>query len=280
MKIKISLLSILMLAAGSLLSQAAPSFTVRVSGTGTRNVILIPGYTCSGDVWEGLTAKLSGNYKFHTLTFAGFAGEVPQTNPSLQTWIDDVANYITSHQLKQPVVIGHSLGGVIAMDLAARFPSLISKIIVVDAVPSLSAVYNPSFKADEKPECSAMVMQFTSLDQKQFYAMQQNSIRSLMADTVNREKAVSWSVKSDRNTLAQIYCQFLNLDVREKLSSIKCPSLILLEPLFKANASVIEGQFKLLEDRYKKIHYASKGLHFIMYDDADWFMNEVSNFLN
>lgn len=262
----------------TVLAQETPSFTVRQAGRGAQQVILIPGFSCSGEVWDGLVTKFNDRYTFYIVTFAGFAGVTPQAHPSLKTWGSDLVRYVKEKKLDHPALVGHSLGGVMAMDLAAAHPDLFSKVIVVDALPCLSALQNPSFKVNENQDCSPMVAQFTSIPDHQFYLMQKNGMRSMVADTTQVEKIVGWSVKSDRATLAQIFCQFLNIDLREKIAAIQCPSLILLEPSFKIMPAVAE-QYKSLTAKRGQLHYASKGLHFIMYDDQEWFYKEVGAFI-
>lgn len=46
---------------------------VRVVGKG-QPVIMIPGLTCSGEVWDSTIAALDGNYEYHVITLLGFAG--------------------------------------------------------------------------------------------------------------------------------------------------------------------------------------------------------------
>lgn len=280
-KMKAKLIYLLLFVIGILSAQSQdnPSFTIKINGSGKNTAILVPGYSCSGEVWETLINRFQNQFTFHTITFAGFAGEKPQQNPSLKKWIDDIASYIAAKKMSQPIIVGHSLGGVIAMDLAARYPDRVSKIIVVDALPSLSAFYNPSFKAQEVPDCVPAIRQFTSMNDQQFYTSQKYGMYSLLADTSKLEKVVSWSVKSDRATLGNIYCQFANYDLRSSLSNIKCPTLILLEPSFKATEKAIAEQFSNIPKQNHFIRYATKGLHFIMYDDSEWFLNEVNNFV-
>ena len=99
----------------------------------------------------------------------------------------------------------------------------------------------------------------------------------LLADASKLEMVVDWSVKSDRKTFAQMYCDFFNVDLREKISSVKCPTLILLESYFVNLKPAIENQYKSLKTA--NFQYANKGMHFIMYDDKDWYLGQLSNFL-
>jgi pimeloyl-ACP methyl ester carboxylesterase len=258
-------------------AQSTKSFSVVKEGSGKQNIILIPGYSCSGKVWDETVKAISGRSTCYVITFSGFAGEKPQANPTLATWVADLATYIKDEKISNPIIIGHSLGGGMAAWLAAEYPTLISKIVIVDALPSLSAYYNPSFVSQPTPDCSQFVNQFTTMSDEQFYSMQKMSLPMMLSTAEKAATIIDWSVKSDRSTLAQTYCQFLNTDLRNKLSTITCKTLILLQTPFKQNDAIIQEQYKLLSN--KTIKYADKGLHFIMYDDADWFLSEVKQFL-
>ena len=61
------------------------SFQVEVSGQGD-HVILIPGLSCSGDVWQETVSVLQKNYTCHVLTLPGFAGQ-PALSPMPENYI-------------------------------------------------------------------------------------------------------------------------------------------------------------------------------------------------
>ena len=252
-------------------------FTVKQSGSGKQAIIFIPGFACSGDVWNETVEQFKSNHTCYVLTMAGFAGHAATTNPDIQNWIAEIAKYIKENRIEKPVIVGHSLGGVMAQALAASYPELVSKIVVVDALPCLPALSNPAFEASANPDCSKFVTSFAAMNDGQFYQMQKVNMTSMVADTAKLETVVQWSIKSDRNTMAQIYCQLLNTDMRAKISTVTCPALILLEPSFKALQSNIEGQYKNLKGA--QLHYADKGLHFIMFDDKAWYFAELKKFI-
>jgi pimeloyl-ACP methyl ester carboxylesterase len=169
------------------------------------------------------------------------------------------------------------MGGGLALAIASDYQELVEKIIVVDALPCLPALMNPTFKTVDKPDCSTMQTHIISSTNEQFYQMQKMAILQLVADTSKTELVVGWSMKSDRKTFAEMYCDFSNTDLREKIKAIKCPTLILLEPYFKNVKSAIEEQYKNLKTA--NLHYANKGLHFIMYDDKEWYFDQLDNFI-
>jgi len=252
-------------------------FEVTKTGKGKQAIVFIPGFASSGDVWNETKANFEKDFTCYTFTMAGFAGVKPQPNPSFKNWEDEIANYIKDNKIEKPIVVGHSMGGGLALAVAADYPELISKIVVVDALPCLAALMDLSFKSKENNDCSAMVSQMTALSDAQFYDMQKKTMPRLIEDASKLEMVVDWSMKSDRKTFAQMYCDFFNTDLRDKIAAIKCPSLILLESYFVNLKPAVEGQYKNLKTA--NFQYAGKGLHFIMYDDTEWYLNQISNFI-
>src|SRR5450432_1331191 len=117
------------------------SFKVEVYGKG-ETVILIPGFACSGDVWQAIVDKLKAKYQLHVLTLAGFAGVPPIDTPILKTAKNDLIKYVTDNHLNKPVLIGHGMGAFLSLWVASEEPSLFSKILCVDGVPFMSAMSN------------------------------------------------------------------------------------------------------------------------------------------
>lgn len=252
-------------------------FEVEKSGNGNRIIVLIPGFACSGEVWAETKAVYEKEYTCYTLTMAGFANAEPSPNPSFESWKVGIANFIKEKNIEKPILIGHSMGGGLAMAIAADYPELIEKIVVVDALPCLAALTNPYFKQQENIDCSAIVNQITALPKEQFHQMQKMSMPQLIQNKEMVETVVNWSIQSDRETFAKMYCDFSNTDLREKIKGIECPTLVLLESNFTDFKSEIEEQFKNLKSADLK--YANKGLHFIMYDDKEWYFDQLANFL-
>jgi pimeloyl-ACP methyl ester carboxylesterase len=252
-------------------------FEVKIKGQGKKALLFIPGLACSGDVWEETVQHYEQDYTCYIFTMAGFAGVPAQEAPSFQDWIRAIADYVKQQKIPKPVVVGHSIGGGMALALSAQYPSLFSKVVVVDAVPCLSALMNPSFTVKENPDCSGTVNQMMQMNETQFYQSQKMMIRRMLADTAQQEKVVQWGVRSDRRTIATLYCQFSNTDLRSSLSTIQCPALILLEAPFNGIKEAVDGQYKQLSTG--QLQYAPKGLHFIMYDDKDWYLGQLDNFL-
>ena len=103
------------------------AIAVKVTGSGSgQPVLYLPGFACPGSVWAGTMQHLEGPYQNHAVTYAGFGG-VPAVAP--RQWYAAVRqaliDYVTAHQLTNLTIIGHSMGGNLAVDVAAALPQTV-----------------------------------------------------------------------------------------------------------------------------------------------------------
>ena len=105
-------------------------FEVIKSGKGKQSIVFIPGFASSGEVWNETKANFEKNFTCYTLTMAGFAGVKPQPNASFKNWEDTIAAYLKENKIEKPIIIGHSMGGALALAIAADYPDLADRIVV------------------------------------------------------------------------------------------------------------------------------------------------------
>ncbi len=128
------------LAAAMFPARAAPPFASRriavtVRGTGP-DVLLIPGLASGPGIWNGQLTGLPG-YRYHLVQVRGFAGLAPEDNASgalLAPLADEIARYAKAAGLVRPAVVGHSMGGTLAMMLGLR--GVAGRVMVVDMLPA------------------------------------------------------------------------------------------------------------------------------------------------
>ena len=120
-------------------------FSVEVVGSGP-DVILIPGLTASREVWRGTVNAVPG-YRYHLVQVAGFAGTPAAGNAKgevVAPLAAEIARYIEAKGLKKPALVGHSMGGTVAMMVAARHPQRAGKVMVVDMLPQPAGLLGSS----------------------------------------------------------------------------------------------------------------------------------------
>jgi N-formylmaleamate deformylase len=131
------------------IADAAPfqptRFSVEVRGEGP-DVVLIPGLTSGRDVWRDTVAAVPG-YRYHLVQVGGFAGEPVRGNARgavVAPLADEIARYIAERDLERPAIVGHSMGGALAMMIGARHPALAGRIMAVDILPQPARLFGGS----------------------------------------------------------------------------------------------------------------------------------------
>ena len=286
MKKFMKIIPLLILLAISLHSKAE-GLKVKVSGEG-QPIILIPGLTCDLSVWDATVERYESNYECHALTLPGFAGNpaIDFDEEYLNTVKGLILEYINDKNLKNPIIVGHSLGGFLAMLIAKDEPKLLDKIVIVDSLPFLTAIQMPAATAESaKPFAENMKKMMLSQNGEMAAANQKAMLKSMINDPENIEIAAKWGAASDANTVAQAMYELYTTDLRAELDKIEVPMLVLGAWIaYKDYGVTKEVTMSNFQAQYVKakdctIRLSDKGKHFIMWDDPEFFFASVDKFL-
>ncbi|HSJ25386.1 MAG TPA: alpha/beta hydrolase [Longimicrobiales bacterium] len=270
-------------AAAARAQQTAP-FAVTRTGAG-RPMILIPGLLSGGDVWDATVAALRDEYELHVLTLAGFAG-VPPTgaDPYLATTRDALIAYIRDHELDQPVLMGHSLGGFLALWTAATAPDLVGAVIAVDGVPFLTALGDTTMTATQATaQAEATRVIFSGMSMDALAAQTRMALTQQARDTAWHTRGGQWGAASDPATAGRAVAEMMTTDIRDDVARITSPVL-----LFMAAGGMPAELRATMLDRYRgqlskvpdaRVVAADDARHFIMLDDPDFLHATVRAFL-
>lgn len=256
-----------------------PAIRVEKNGTGT-TIIFLPGFTTPGSVWNETIKNLKGRYQSHLVSYAGFNGISPIERPWYQTIKSELLKYIEVNKLSNINIVGHSMGGTLAMDIAAAVPDKVDKIILVDALPCMRELMMPGVPADKISYDNPYSRQLLSMSDEAFKQTAMMIAQSMTTTTSMVDTIANWSIAADRKTYVDGYTDLLKLDLRGDLAKIQANALVLGAPfpnkdIVKAN---LEKQYAALSN--KEIEVADNGKHFLMFDTPDWFYAKVNSFLS
>lgn len=120
-----------------------------IEGSSSLPVLILPGWGATSSVYTIISKQLSQKYTVYTLDLPGFG----VTNEPSSSWtIDDYADFVTAFidklQLKELILIGHSYGGRIIINICNRRsnPFTIEKVVLIDS----AGIKNPLTKEQEK----------------------------------------------------------------------------------------------------------------------------------
>jgi pimeloyl-ACP methyl ester carboxylesterase len=101
--------------------------------TGRTPIIFIPALFCGASQWQREIGSLGNRYDIYALTLPGFDGRPRDTRGDLMNRaVADVSTLIQTRHLDHPILVGHSLGGTLAILFAEHRSSEVRGIIAVD----------------------------------------------------------------------------------------------------------------------------------------------------
>lgn len=261
--------------------------SVETQGSGT-DVILIPGLASSRDVWAGLSAKLRKSHRIHLIELAGFASTPAMANPDgkvIAPAVDAIAAYIHAQHIDAPAIIGHSLGGEMALMLAARHPDLVGRVMAVDALPFYSLMFNPAATSETvAPQATATRNVILGQSSEQFAEFQKVSIARLAKTEAVRPALAAAGIHSDRKTIADAVYEVMVTDLRPELGRIRAPIEVVYayDTLFGVPAASVEAMYRQAYAAAPDIHFTriDNSFHFVMLDQPERFSGVVKSFLN
>lgn len=260
--------------------------TVRTEGAGP-DVVLIPGLNSSPRAWATTVAAVPG-YRYHLVQVSGFAGQPASGNKEgnvAAPVAEEIARYIREAGLKQPAVIGHSMGGTMGMMLAARHPDVLSRLMVVDMYPYLGTFFAGPGAAPDKVEAvaNAAMTGIRSASPEQRAKNVSDTIASMVDTEAMRAGAIADSSASDLDVSSRAFRELLVTNLIPELNRITKPVTVLyVQP---KGVPLPAEQF---DHVYKSAYAPVKSLtlkripdsaHFIMWDQPQRFQGEVKAFL-
>ena len=120
-----------------------------VAGAGP-DIVFVHGWASSRRMWTSLLPALTRQYRCWTLDLPGF-GDSEKPAPtwySIPNFTTTLLEFMHQHDLEQPRLVGHSMGGMIVLNLAARHPETIARLVAINPVVTGRASLKPLARPD------------------------------------------------------------------------------------------------------------------------------------
>ena len=135
----------------------------RIEGEG-KPLIILHGFLGMSDNWKSFGALYAAEgFQVHMLDLRNHGRSFHSDAFSYEIMVQDVVEYCANHAIQNTAIIGHSMGGKVAMLLAVNYPDLVNKLIVADIGPKYYAPHHQDILAGlnaidftEKPDRAAV----------------------------------------------------------------------------------------------------------------------------
>lgn len=251
------------------------------------DIVFIPGLGSTASAWRSTATQLQNRYRVHLITLRGFGQtdiganasgglEGPATN--------EIRRYIVQQNLQRVSVVGHSMGGHIALRVAAVAPDRVSRVMVVDAAPFFPALIDERATVASVEPIARVGYQALMLFGDQ--ALQSQAARiggdlGAAGDVLFRSLGLQGG---DRRVLAQGLYEVMTVDLRPRLPAIRAPVTLVygwsadsnnprnrLDALWRASFRTLTSPI-----RYERIEGAE---HQVMIEQPTRFMQAMNRFL-
>ena len=105
------------------------------AGSGDPCLLFVHGAACNRRFWEPQVQRFGSAQRVVAVDLRGHGeSDAPIQRYSMRLFADDLAWTCGELGIEKPVVIGHSLGGMIALDFASAYPDRVGAIVLIDSV--------------------------------------------------------------------------------------------------------------------------------------------------
>ena len=168
-------------------------------------VIILHGLFGSASNWRSIANKLADEFTVYTLDVRNHGDSPWADSMDYLDMADDVAHFVAQHQIDSPTIIGHSMGGKIAMTVALNHPEMLGKLVVADIAPKAYS-HGGYHKYYIDNMLKLDLEQLQSRKEAEFYLIKQLNepkpvIQFLLQNLVFKDNRYKWRI--NLNSLAQ-----------------------------------------------------------------------------
>jgi len=240
-----------------------------------RPLIILHGLFGSSDNWLTIAKQLADDYKVYSIDQRNHGNSLHSDQFDYPTMADDLHKFILENNIQNPVIIGHSMGGKVAMQFAVNQPDMWDKLIVVDIAPKSYPVHHDEILRGLNGLNLGQLESRGDADKQLAKYVPEIGVRQFLLKNLSRDSdGFSWKINLPVLTRN---IEIIGAGLDGKLNSKK-PVLF----INGANSGYIkESDFDLIRSHFPEaeIHTIKNAGHWVHAERPDDFMEVVTNFL-
>lgn len=236
-----------------------------------RPVLFLHGWMGSWRYWFPTMERVADHFRTYSFDFWGFGGSQRQsTTESIQNYSNQVIRFMDELGIDRVLLVGHSMGGMVALKTALNHPKRVSRVAAVGA-PIVGDSLSWLLKLTDRPilaDAFARVPWFRRFMFRQFLGVKSDPALGEILDD---------SVKSSSTTIQRAVGSMLRTDLRPELPRLAVPTLIVhggRDEIVNPNQADLFDHVNVSE-----VVVMPESHHFPFLDEADLFNDVLLRFL-
>jgi pimeloyl-ACP methyl ester carboxylesterase len=184
--------------------QSAPSY----------EIVLVHDIGSNAAVWDEITPFLQRTFAVWSFELAGHGKTPPVEHPSIETEVARLSAYIAAEGVTYPTLVGHGVGGMIALRYALDHPAQIHRLILIDTAPKQLAT------RDQQIDMAAKL----AGNYEETVALRYLNMSPLEDVT---ERVVDDALRTDSASFVSLLMSTNEFDVTSELPGLSVPMLVI-----------------------------------------------------
>ena len=195
----------------------------RKLGKGDSLIILHGLYGCS-DNWLSIARILANNYQVYIPDLRNHGNSPHDMKHDYHVLVEDLLEFCNEHNIQKTILIGHSMGGKLAMSFALLFPYMIEKLVIIDISPR-SYLNVESFR-EHKKQHDEIIHALLNVDFKKI--KNRTDVDELLSESIKSKRIRQFLLKNLKRNKDSSYQWKFNLKAIHENLEKTMDSIVLL----------------------------------------------------
>ena len=260
-------------------------------GSGDKTLVFVHGLSSNLDSWKKNLQGLTGNYRCIAIDLPGYGkSSRSKTDYSLAEYAKVLNDLVDKMKLSNVVLVGHSMGGQIAMHSVLKYPQTYQKLILIapagietfteQEAAVMKSAYTPAMVVNTSDE------QILANYKLNFYSFPEEA-QSMVDDRIAMKEAEDFPDYAE--TVVNNIHAMLEEPVIDEIQSIKIPVLMifgrndmLIPNKYFHPSESIEGLIETSEEKFQhlEVEVIDEAGHFVNFEKAEAVNEQIKTFLD
>jgi len=188
-------------------------------------MVLIHGLGANATEWDDVLPFLKNTFNVRIFELAGHGLTKPVVDDTITKEVARLAEFIAAQNFNYPTLVGHGMGGMIALQYTLDHPANVHRLIIMDSAPVQLASQEEKAAVGEQ-----LIADYDRFVASRYLNMSTN-------ETIS-DRAVDMALRTDSATFVSLLMSSFDYDMTARLNSLSVPMLIIgSEMMFPAAQS-------------------------------------------